>query len=199
MGVAKLWEELEPGCSISCWSQLAEPAFAASAGSGVRGLRVGVDLSGWLFHMGRMNSIMDDDGAVVNPGKCVEQFPFYLLFSTSGFFAQQDEADPTLTPRNADLRMVFFRLCALLSKGVLPIFIFDGPHRPSWKRGHRVGGNVFGGRKPADLKAMFELFGVEWRAAPGEAEAELAAMNRRGEIDVVLSVRFAFFPVAATY
>lgn len=98
-------------------------------------------------------------------------------------------ADLFLSDRNADLRMVFFRICGFLKQGILPVFVFDGPERPSWKRGHRVGGNVFGGRKPHVLREMFDLFGVPWKVAPGEAEAELAEMNRRGQIDVVLSVR----------
>lgn len=34
---------------------------------------------------------------------------------------------------------------------------------------------------------MIELLGMEWRTAVGEAEAELAAMNERGEIDAVIS------------
>ncbi|GAA5879656.1 hypothetical protein JCM8547_003733 [Rhodosporidiobolus lusitaniae] len=155
MGVPKLWEDLEGACEITTWGQLAEPAFVSSLG--VRGLRVGIDLSAWLFHMGRMNTILDADGQSVNPGK------------------------------NADLRMVFFRLAGLIGKGVLPFFVFDGPYRPSFKRGRYVASNVYGGRKPADLKEMFGLFGVEWRIAPGEAEAELAAMNATGEIDVILT------------
>ncbi|BGP13347.1 hypothetical protein JCM10213_001466 [Rhodosporidiobolus nylandii] len=154
MGVPKLWEELEPAVSITSWSQLSEPAFLRD---GVRGLRTGVDVSGWLFHMGRMLTITDADGQVVNPGA------------------------------NADLRMVFFRVLDLLKRGVLPLFVFDGPHRPSWKRGQRVGGQVFGGRSPQELKRMFNLLGVQWRDAPGEAEAELAELQKRGEIDVVLS------------
>ncbi|GAA6038564.1 hypothetical protein JCM8097_004633 [Rhodosporidiobolus ruineniae] len=155
MGVPKLWQELEPGCSVVSLAQLAEPAFAVR---GTRGLRLGIDLSAWLFHMGRMNTIVDSEtGEAVHAGA------------------------------NADLRMVFFRLAQLLGQGVLPVLVFDGEERPNWKRGAHVGGRVFGGRNPKVLKEMFDLMGVEWRIAPGEAEAELAAMNERGEVDCILS------------
>ncbi|GAA5973645.1 hypothetical protein JCM11641_005060 [Rhodosporidiobolus odoratus] len=154
MGVPKLWEELEPACTLSTWAQLAEVAFQVER---QRGLRLGVDVSGWLFHMNRMSTIVDADGNVVNVGA------------------------------NSDLRLVFFRLCLLLSRGVLPVFIFDGPSRPPWKRGQRIGGQAWAGRSPQVLKRMFGLFGVEWRVAAGEAEAELARMNERGEVDAVLS------------
>lgn len=32
------------------------------------------------------------------------------------------------------------------------------------------------------------MFGMEWRKAPGEAEAELAAMEMRGELDAIMTV-----------
>ncbi|GAA5831012.1 hypothetical protein JCM11251_005109 [Rhodosporidiobolus azoricus] len=155
MGVPKLWDELEPSVRITTWTQLSEPGYAEAAGT--RGLRLGIDLSAWIFHMQRLVTIIDSDGVPINTGK------------------------------NSDIRVVFYRLCQLLSHGILPIFIFDGPYRPSFKRGHRVGGSAYGGRSPQTLKTMFECLGAEWREAPGEAEAELAAMNRRGEIDCILS------------
>ncbi|GAA5961009.1 hypothetical protein JCM21900_002272 [Sporobolomyces salmonicolor] len=154
MGVKTLWPELEPGHSISSWAQLSEDAFKRS--KGVRGLRIGVDLSLWLHHMKRMATLLDDEGNPVSAGA------------------------------NADLRMVFFRLCAFLQHGILAVFVFDGPHRPSWKRGKHVAGQ-WRGPGERELKQMFELLGMEWRRAEGEAEAELAEMNRRGEIDAVLS------------
>ncbi|GAA6000605.1 hypothetical protein JCM10207_004573 [Rhodosporidiobolus poonsookiae] len=159
MGVPGLWKHLEPACYLTTWSQLSEPGFVQPGGS--RGVRLGIDVSAWLFHMGRVMTITekDDDGNEV----------------------------PVNIGANADLRLVFFRLCELLKHGFLLLFVFDGPKRPAWKRGARVGGQVFGGRSPEDLKRMFELMGCEWRVAPGEAEAELAEMNRRGEIDCVLS------------
>jgi len=37
------------------------------------------------------------------------------------------------------------------------------------------------------MKNIIDAFGFEWRMAPGEAEAELAYLNRVGVIDAVLS------------
>lgn len=83
----------------------------------------------------------------------------------------------------------------------LPLFVFDGPKRPSVKRGKRVSGNNHW--LTTGMKNIIEAFGFEWRTvsngylrgsikanlyqAPGEAEAELAYLNRIGAIDAVLS------------
>lgn len=34
---------------------------------------------------------------------------------------------------------------------------------------------------------IIEAFGFEWRIAPGEAEAELAYLNRMGAIDAIIT------------
>jgi len=56
------------------------------------------------------------------------------------------------------------------------------------KRGKRIGEN---GKEAhwlvSGMKHIIEAFGYEWRTAPGEAEAELAYLNRIGVIDGVLS------------
>ncbi|KAG1879966.1 PIN domain-like protein [Suillus subluteus] len=38
-----------------------------------------------------------------------------------------------------------------------------------------------------DFQCMLELFGFKWTEAPGEAEAELAAMNAHGVIDAAMT------------
>ncbi|KAI0799873.1 hypothetical protein BC629DRAFT_1438875 [Irpex lacteus] len=86
---------------------------------------------------------------------------------------------------NPELRTIFFRLTRLLQVPYLPLFVFDGPLRPAMKRGKLID------TKPNwmidGLKGMIEAFGFEWRTAPGEAEAELAYLNRIGVIDAVLT------------
>ncbi|KAI0687609.1 hypothetical protein BC835DRAFT_402214 [Cytidiella melzeri] len=86
---------------------------------------------------------------------------------------------------NPELRTIFFRLTKLLQVPFLPLFVFDGPLRPEMKRGKVID------MKPnwmiEGLKVMIEAFGFEWRTAPGEAEAELAYLNRIGVIDAVLT------------
>lgn len=67
----------------------------------------------------------------------------------------------------------------------LPIFVFDGPKRPKIKRGKAVGGKEHW--MVNNLRTVLDAFGFECRTAPGEAEAELAFLNRIGVIDAVLS------------
>ncbi|KAK0464668.1 PIN domain-like protein [Desarmillaria tabescens] len=87
---------------------------------------------------------------------------------------------------NPELRTLFFRLELLLHNPIQPLFIFDGPGRPAWKRGKRI--NTWAQNPLTDgLKAFIEAFGFEWRMAPGEAEAELAYLNAAGIIDGVLT------------
>jgi Holliday junction resolvase YEN1 len=98
---------------------------------------------------------------------------------------------------------LFFKLCHLLKTCTLPIFVFDGPLRPSVKRGKAVR------HAPSWIEGRFKLlidaFGFYchqvWRLsfslsnpaepstfqAPGEAEAELAQLNAAGIIDAVLT------------
>ena len=65
----------------------------------------------------------------------------------------------------------------------------DGKARPEFKRGKkRAGDSGEWESKVNKLFNMFRLMGMEVRRAPGEAEAELAVMAKRGEIDAVLSV-----------
>ncbi|KAK0498223.1 hypothetical protein EDD18DRAFT_1156822 [Armillaria luteobubalina] len=86
---------------------------------------------------------------------------------------------------NPQLRTLFFRCATLLKYPILPLFIFDGPKRPDWKRGKKI--NKAANKLTTGMKAIIEAFGFEWRTAPGEAEAELAYLNETGVIDGVLS------------
>ncbi|KAH8985375.1 PIN domain-like protein [Lactarius akahatsu] len=86
---------------------------------------------------------------------------------------------------NPELRTLFFRCAKLTSTPFLPLFIFDGPKRPKVKRGKSVSGGKYW--LVDSMKTMIEVFGFEWRMAPGEAEAELAYLNSTGIIDAVLS------------
>jgi Holliday junction resolvase YEN1 len=73
-----------------------------------------------------------------------------------------------------------------MSISVQPIFIFDGPHKPPFKRNKKSGHN--GASVPNMLtKQMLKLFGYPFYQAPGEAEAECALLQREGIVDAVLS------------
>ncbi|PPR03285.1 hypothetical protein CVT26_008119 [Gymnopilus dilepis] len=86
---------------------------------------------------------------------------------------------------NPVLRTLFFRCATLMHTTFLPLFVFDGPKRPDFKRGKKI--NKSGNKLIPGMKQIVEAFGFEWRMAPGEAEAELAYLNRIGVIDGILS------------
>ncbi|KAH6886078.1 hypothetical protein BKA70DRAFT_1123320 [Coprinopsis sp. MPI-PUGE-AT-0042] len=86
---------------------------------------------------------------------------------------------------NPALQTLFFRCAQLMKAPFLPLFVFDGPKRPDFKRDKRIdkAENIL----IPGMKRIAEAFGFEHRMAPGEAEAELAYLNTIGVIDGVLS------------
>ncbi|KZT03833.1 PIN domain-like protein [Laetiporus sulphureus 93-53] len=88
--------------------------------------------------------------------------------------------------KNPELRTLFFRLRRLAELPLVLLFVLDGPERPKIKRGSRVGKSGFH-KLTAGLKKLLDIFGMEWRIARGEAEAELAYLNQTGVIDAVMT------------
>ncbi|KZT08478.1 PIN domain-like protein [Laetiporus sulphureus 93-53] len=88
--------------------------------------------------------------------------------------------------KNPELRTLFFRLRRLAELPLIPLFVLDGTERPKMKRGSRVGKSGFH-KLTAGLQKLLEVFGMEWRIARGEAEAELAYLNQIGVIDAVMT------------
>ncbi|KAF4621830.1 hypothetical protein D9613_012120 [Agrocybe pediades] len=88
----------------------------------------------------------------------------------------------------------FYQLCRFSKAPVVFIFVFDGPERPNIKHQHKINTqSVPWWTEPC--KEIIEAFGFYSHQAPGEAEAELAAMNNAGIISAVLgpdSDSFAF-------
>ncbi|KAF4607635.1 hypothetical protein EYR38_001708 [Pleurotus pulmonarius] len=86
---------------------------------------------------------------------------------------------------NAALKIFLYRLCRLLTIPATFIFVFNGPNRPLRKRGVSVV------NRPSwvtdYLKPLIANFGFYHHQAPGEAEAELAELNRRQYIDAILT------------
>jgi Holliday junction resolvase YEN1 len=74
----------------------------------------------------------------------------------------------------------------LISLAIHPVFVFDGPNKPPFKRNKRTGPNV--ASIPEFLaKQLLKQFGYPIHLAPGEAEAECALLQREGIVDAVLS------------
>ncbi|KAL6158619.1 hypothetical protein ACJQWK_04242 [Exserohilum turcicum] len=87
---------------------------------------------------------------------------------------------------NPALRTFYYRLLRLISLAIHPIFVFDGPNKPPFKRNKRTGPNV--ASIPEFLaKQLLKQFGYPIHLAPGEAEAECALLQREGIVDAVLS------------
>ncbi|KAJ6608480.1 PIN domain-like protein, partial [Mycena sp. CBHHK59/15] len=86
---------------------------------------------------------------------------------------------------NAVLKILFYQLCNFLQAPVIFVFVFDGPEHPSIKRGKKVINCPPSVIEP--LKGMIESFGYYFCDAPGEAEAELAQLNKLGFIDAIIT------------
>ncbi|KAL9940225.1 hypothetical protein V8E36_000930 [Tilletia maclaganii] len=89
-----------------------------------------------------------------------------------------------------EIRMLFFRLAKLHALPIMPIFVFDGPGRPRWKRNKQRGhtGNArYSFPNQADFEQLIHLFGFAVYHAPAEAEAQLAKMNADGVVDAILT------------
>lgn len=89
------------------------------------------------------------------------------------------------------LRTLYYKILKLLQNPITPLFVFDGPDKPKFKRGKRVTGGGWTGHEfnkiTQDFKQMLDEMGLEYWVAPGEAEAELAHLSQTGRIDAVLS------------
>ncbi|KAF3200101.1 hypothetical protein TWF679_001088 [Orbilia oligospora] len=89
------------------------------------------------------------------------------------------------TGSNAPLRVIYYRLCSLLSLNIHAVFVFDGKDRPEFKRGKSVSGGE--GYLLAFSRRLITAFGFPIHNAPGEAEAECAYLQKQGIVDAVLS------------
>lgn len=84
------------------------------------------------------------------------------------------------------MRTFYYRLLRLVALSIHPVFVFDGPNKPPFKRNKRTGPNV--ASIPEFLaKQLLKQFGYPIHLAPGEAEAECALLQREGIVDAVLS------------
>jgi len=62
---------------------------------------------------------------------------------------------------NPAIRVLFFRLCRLISISVAAVFVFDGPGRPSTKRGKKVKTSV-PHWMTLHFQRLIEAFGFHW-------------------------------------
>ncbi|EEH44501.1 uncharacterized protein PADG_00790 [Paracoccidioides brasiliensis Pb18] len=91
---------------------------------------------------------------------------------------------------NPEIRTLFYRLVRLKGFPVHPLFVYDGPQRPQYKRGKLVSRNYGAGdlaRIIRRSKDLIKLFRFPYHIAPGEAEAECARLQTFGAVDAVMS------------
>ncbi|KAI9371867.1 hypothetical protein BJX61DRAFT_485586 [Aspergillus egyptiacus] len=90
--------------------------------------------------------------------------------------------------KNPELRTLFYRLLKILALPIHPLFVYDGRHKPPFKRGKAVSGRSYGNAPIIQLsKILVDLFRFPRHEAPGEAEAECARLQMAGVVDAVMS------------
>ncbi|KAG5926128.1 hypothetical protein E4U42_003592 [Claviceps africana] len=117
-------------------------------------------------------------------GECLEsnKRPYRIAIDIAIWHFQNQAARGGTNPA---IRTLFYRLVRLLAIPIQPVFVFDGPHKPVFKRNKRSGRGD--GVAIAMAKRLIRLFGFPAHDAPGEAEAECALLQRHGIVDAVLS------------
>jgi hypothetical protein len=82
---------------------------------------------------------------------------------------------------------MFFRFCRLYELGIRPVFVFDGPNRPDYKRNKHINTQPLDTEFRRNLIAMIHHFKFCIWMAYGEAEAECAMLQRLDFVDLVLT------------
>ncbi|KAL4957236.1 hypothetical protein BDW69DRAFT_156716 [Aspergillus filifer] len=90
--------------------------------------------------------------------------------------------------KNPELRTLFYRLLKILALPIHPLFVYDGRHKPPFKRGKAVSARSYGSAPIIQLsKILVDLFKFPRHEAPGEAEAECSRLQMTGVVDAVMS------------
>ncbi|KAI7443729.1 hypothetical protein KC336_g1710 [Hortaea werneckii] len=80
-------------------------------------------------------------------------------------------------------KTILWRILRLMKLNVQLLFVYDGPNKP-WKSG-RGGGGLLDKELVKLLHQLLDHLKVPYHRAPGEAEAECAALEQRGIVDAV--------------
>ncbi|KAI6890763.1 hypothetical protein KC318_g14420 [Hortaea werneckii] len=80
-------------------------------------------------------------------------------------------------------KTILWRILRLMKLNVQLLFVYDGPSKP-WKSG-RGGGGLLDKELVKLLHQLLDHLKVPYHQAPGEAEAECAALEQRGVVDAV--------------
>ncbi|KAI6819332.1 hypothetical protein KC340_g13799 [Hortaea werneckii] len=80
-------------------------------------------------------------------------------------------------------KTILWRILRFMKLNVQLLFVYDGPSKP-WKSG-RGGGGLLDKELVKLLHQLLDTLKVPYHRAPGEAEAECAALEQRGVVDAV--------------
>jgi len=125
----------------------------------------------------------------VTPVKLADLHDKKIGFDASIFIYQYCMAVPSVPAVTLAVQGVFFLNAKLLQAGVHPIWVFDGKpggakdeiiRLRSLNKGYRVPAEVF-----SVIRRLLGLMNVQVVEAPSEADSQLAAMIKRGSIDIV--------------
>ncbi|KAI8059815.1 PIN domain-like protein [Thamnidium elegans] len=103
------------------------------------------------------------------------------------FWNEQDLLTAPFFFSCSELRAMFFRFCRLYEYGIRPVFVFDGPHRPRYKRNKEIDTTPSHTKFTRDLKELIKHFHFSVWEAHGEAEAECALLERLGFVDIIFT------------
>ncbi|KAJ7508231.1 PIN domain-like protein, partial [Mycena galericulata] len=98
---------------------------------------------------------------------------------------------------NPELASLFYRLCELLRFSVTAIFVFKGTNGPDFKWGQTVSKSSH--PLTRQFQSLIKAFGFHCHQAPGDAEAELAYLNRLNLVDLIFTVDASVFIFGATH
>jgi hypothetical protein len=85
--------------------------------------------------------------------------------------------------RESHLILSLHGVCALVSLGVLPLFVLDGKSSPAKCMSEKISINRLG-QLQSDIITFCEMAGISWLKAEGEAEETLTALENHGQVNI---------------
>lgn len=97
------------------------------------------------------------------------------------------QAKASVCGDQSELRSLFYRFNRLYELGIRPVFVFDGPNRPNYKRNKNINTEALQTTFKSYLVQLIKCFNFSMWEADGEAEAECAMLERLGFVDMVFT------------
>lgn len=124
---------------------------------------------------GKKIQLSDLGGMTIGIDASICIFQWYAIGVSRGIY------DPSKTRIINHIRGAYYRTVGMLSQGIRPVYVFDGP-APAAKRARkasiRIPHGVF-----EEVEQVLAALGVQVVHAPAEAEAQIAHMVKQGIID----------------